>query len=325
MITPSTVHVDQALSQISVAYTNPAFVAEELFPVVPVDKQHDVYFKFSKQHFRARPDAHASGADVNEIEIDLDARQSYFCDGHALDLAIPDPLKANADPGADLDIETTLKVVEMVRLNEEINAAAQLTAANITQNSTLAGTSQWSDYVNSDPIAEVEKQKETIQQTTGMLPNRLLLSRPVFRTLRNHPRIIDRIKYTVTPPLSTQQLADAFEVEKIVLAQGLKNTATMGQLDSLSYIFGKNALLFYRPPQPGKRVVSLGYTFVWMVRVGPSGDMTGDLRPEMSTGGFIVRRYRWERRRAEILGVDFYYAQALIEANCGYLWLSAVA
>src|SRR5437667_2286110 len=134
MITANQVHVDAALGNISVAYTNPDYVfQQEVFPVVPVDKQSDVYFKFSKQHFRAYPDAKRPGGDVNEIPIDLDSRGNYFCDGHALDYPQPDEIVSNADPGADIDIETTLKVTEAIRLNEEIGGAGKIVAGNITQ------------------------------------------------------------------------------------------------------------------------------------------------------------------------------------------------
>ena len=36
-------HVDEALTQISIAYRNQAFVAEEVLPVVPVQKKNDVW------------------------------------------------------------------------------------------------------------------------------------------------------------------------------------------------------------------------------------------------------------------------------------------
>lgn len=326
MLTPSTIHVDQALSQISVAYTNPDLVAEELFPVVPVDKQSDLFFKFSKQHFRSYEDAHRPGADVNEIPIDMDDRGNYFCDGHALDYPIPDAVAANADPGADLDIEITLKVTEAIRLNEEINAAAKITTANISQNETDAGITQWTDFINSDPFVAVDTAKSTVRKSTGLLPNRLLLSEYGYLQIRNHPKLIDRVKYTQTGarrPLTPEELGEAFGVEKVVVAGALKQTAAAGRADALDYIWGKDALLFYRPATPSKRTAALGYTFVWMVKVGADGKMRGDI--SSNTGGFLVRRYRYERRRSDVIGVEFYYDQNFIDTNAAYLFHNVVA
>lgn len=327
MLTPSTVHVDQALGNVSVAYDNADFVFQkEVFPVVPVDKQSDIYYKFSKQHFRQYVDTKRPGTDVNEIPVDLDSRGTFFCDGHALDYPQPDEIASNADPGADLDIETTLKTTEAIRLNEEINGAAQVSASNISQNTTLSGTSQWSDFTNSDPFIALDQKKQVIRQSTGLLPNRLLMSEGVYLTLRNHPKVIDRVKYTqggLRQPLTPEQLAEALDVDKVVIAAGMKQTAPEGRADALSYIWGKSVLLYYKPERPSKRVAALGYTFVWMVTVTPAGRMVGSMT--QSTGGFLVRRYRWERRRSDVIGVEYYYDQRLIEPNAGFLFVNAIA
>lgn len=327
MISANQVHVDQALSNLSVAYTNPKLVfVSSVFPVVPSDKQSDRYFKFSKQHFRSIPDAKRPGQLVNEIPLDMDQLGFFFCDGHALDYPQPDEIAGNADPGADLDIETTLKVTEMVRLNEEINGAGIINTTNITQNTTLSGTSQWSDFVNSDPFLAVDQQKDTIEAATGQLPNTLLFSRKVFLTIRNHPKLLDRVKYTgdgVRSPLTADQLAEAFDVDNVVIAAGLKQANPEGESDSLTRIWGKNALLYYKAPRPGKRMVSLGYTFVWMVSVSPQGRMEGNL--QSNSGGFLVRRYRQENRRSDVIGVEYYYDQRFIEPNAGYLFVNAIA
>lgn len=327
MLTPNQIHVDEALSQISVAYQNPDLVCEEIFPVVGVDKMSDVFFKFSKQHFRTLSDAGRPGVDVNEIPIDLDARGFYMVDGHMLDYPMPDQIAANADPGADLDIEQVLKVTASIRLNEENALAAAVTStANITQNATLSGPTQWSDFVNSDPFLVIDQKKSTIRKATGLLPNRLLISEYTYLTVRNHPKLIDRVKYTqigARRPLEAGELAEAFGVEKVLIGAALKQQNNEGQADSLDYIFGKDALLFYRPPSPGKRIAALGYTFVFMASVTENGRLQGDLNSP--SGGFIVRRYRFEKRRSDVIGVDFYYDQRFIDANCGFLFKACVA
>jgi hypothetical protein len=326
MLSSPLVHVDSALSNLSVAYDNPDFVfVKEVFPVVPSDKQSDIFFKFSKQQFRTFSDSKRPGQLVNELPLDLDQRGFFFCDGHALDSTEPDEISANADPSADLDIETTLKVTEAVRLNEENNGAGAISTTNISQNTTLSGTSQWSDFVNSDPFLAIDQKKTTIRQSTGKIPNKLIMSEYTFLTLRNHPKLIDRVKYTGTGlrnPLSPEELAQAFQVKKVVVAGALKQANPEGEADSLSYIWAKNVLLAYVEDRPSKRSVSLGYTFVWMVTVSPQGRMTGDLTS--NTGGFLVRRYRQENRRSDVIGVEYYYDQRFIDANCGYLFVNAV-
>lgn len=326
MLSPMTAHVDEALTNISVAYTGPAHVDEQIFPVVPVDKQSDLFFKFSKQDFFADLDALTPGADANDIEIDLDARGYYFADGHGYNYMIPDALMANADSGAELDIEFTKKITEKISLRKEVNLAGLINTTNITQNQTPTAPNKWSDYENSDPILAVETQKETIQQATGLSPQdyRLLINRPVFRTIRNHPRIIERIKYVQKGnPLTLDQLAEAFEIKEVVLAESLQQTAAYrGRADALSYVWGNNALLYYRPEQPGKRTAALGYTFVWIQR-GSGGPEGLDMRAS-GKGGLLVKRWRVEGRDQTGLGIRFYYTQQFIDTNCGYLFNSVI-
>jgi hypothetical protein len=307
----SVVHVNQALTNVSVAYRNAAFVSERVFPVVPVQKQNDVYFQFSKQHFLALPDTLRPGDEANEIEVDLDARGSYRCDGHGIQTAIPDETRAQADPGADLDIEYTQKVTEKILLNQEVNLAAQMTTSNITNNTTLSGTSKWSDYVNSNPITAIDAAKETVQQSIGEFPNVLLLPRSVYRTVRNHPQVLDRIKYTrdgarhlPTP----EELADLFDVDEVIVPAPLQQANPEGEADSLQYIWGNLALLFYRPVRPGIRTPSFGYTFMWVAQ-GTS---------------YMVKKFRIEGRDSDYIKAKKYYDQHFVASNAAYLWVTPV-
>ena len=48
--TPQDVHIDAALSNISIAYKPVGMVADMVFPSVPVDKQSDYYYVRVRQH-----------------------------------------------------------------------------------------------------------------------------------------------------------------------------------------------------------------------------------------------------------------------------------
>ena len=312
MPTINQVHVDAPLANISVAYRNAAFVAERIFPVVPVQHQSDLFWQFSKQHFRQYVTNLRPGAEANEIEIDMDVRGNYRCDGHGLQTVIPDEERANADPGAQIDIEHTEKVTASVLLDQEIKLAALLSTTNITQNTTLSGTSQWSDYTNSDPVPVVDAAKEVVQQSIGEFPNVLLLPRPVFRTLRSHPAILDRIKYTgagAKAMLSATDLAEVFDVEEVIVPAPLKQANPEGEVDSLTYIWGKNAMLFFRPQRPALRTPALGYHFLW----------TGN------GVSYLIKRFRNETRDSDILKIKKYYAQQLVAPTAAYLWVNSVA
>jgi len=127
--------------------------------------------------------------------------------------------------------------------------------------------------------------------------------------LANHPRILDRVKYTANGArnqLDEQDLARVFKVEKVLVAAALYQTSNEGEADNLGYIMGKNAMLFYRPPRPGLRVPSFGYTFFWAKRSG-------------------VLRWRELSLESDFIRVKKYYAQQVIATNAAYLWVNATA
>jgi hypothetical protein len=305
------VHVDQALTEVSIAYRNAQFVADQIFPRIPVTKQSNKYFIYSKDSFRILDDARRPGARANEIDWTL-STDTYFCEGHALAQAIPDELRANADQAIDVDVDTTETLTDLLYLQREIVVAAKATEPTVvTQNSTLSGTSQWSDFTNSDPIKAVEDQKTTIQKQVGQVPNSLLVSYPVFLALRNHPKIIERFKYAQVGIIQPDHLKSAFNVDSFLIGAAVKNTANEAAAEALDYVWGKNAILFCKPAAPGRRTVSLGYQFTWLFGA--------------NTDGFLVKRYRDESRTADIVEVQLYYDAKVVAANAAYLWLSAVA
>mgnify|MGYP001583108182 FL=1 len=44
-------HIDTALTNISIGYRNAQYIAEQIFPAVPVGKQSDKFFTFTKADF----------------------------------------------------------------------------------------------------------------------------------------------------------------------------------------------------------------------------------------------------------------------------------
>lgn len=310
----STVHLDQFLTNVSIAYQNANFYGRQLFPIVPVARQTNKYPVFGKERFKLYDDSRRPGAEALERPGWRLSNDFYYCDGHAQKEALPDELKANSDV-PDIEIQTVEDLTDAIWLRHE-NAAfnAIFGAGSSVPNTTLSGTSQWSDYTNSDPISAVEAQKATLFQNVAKLPNTLLVGYQVFIQLRNHPKIVDRFKYTAPAGgiLQPDQLKAAFDVENFWVAGALKDTTNIGQSPSLNFVWGKNALLCYVPPQPGRRTVALGYTFAWVYDGGQNQ-------------GFLVKRYREEKRTADFIEVQIYYDTKVVVPSAGYGWINAVA
>ncbi|HLW80049.1 MAG TPA: major capsid protein, partial [Terriglobia bacterium] len=210
-----------------------------------------------------------------------------------------------------LEINTTENLTNAILLDLEIRVSNLILGGTVT-NTTLSGTSQWSDYVNSDPVSAVEVQKTTIKQAIGQTPNTLAVSYPVFATLRQHPKIVDRFKYTQVGVLDPEALKTAFGVDNFWVMGAEYDTANEGQAPSLNFVWGKNAVLAYVLPEPRRREVTLGYTFRWLFGA-----------PDL--GGTLVKRYREERKTADIIEVHRYDDIQAVAAPAGFVFLSATA
>lgn len=306
MITIRDVVVDPVLSDVSVQYSNESYVAEVLMPVVPVKKQQGIYYIYDKANFRRNNTDRAAGSKANEVEYGM-STSNFFCQDHALKEKVAWEVMDQADAALDPEIDATESVTQMLLVDKEIALATLMAnTAVITQNTTLSGTSQWSDYSNSNPISDIRTAIKVVQKAIGRRPNTLVLSQTTYDTLIDHPDVVERIKYTIgAGVVDADILARLFKIKNVVIASALYNTATEGQADSLDYIWGKHAWVCYI--NEGKRLKepTFGYTFTYKNR--------------------SVKKWDDEDAEARYIRAHDNYVQSLVAAAAVYLIKNAVA
>ncbi len=139
----------------------------------------------------------ATGAPSDEVNLSLTTGLTYFCEDHALKQFVSDEDVANAITPTSPVVDATENVTEKHLISREIEIAASLTStAVMTQNTTLSGVSQWSDYTNSDPIGNVRTGMQTVHSAIHLNPNTLLLGKQVYDKLIDHPAFLERLKYS---------------------------------------------------------------------------------------------------------------------------------
>ena len=129
---------------------------------------------------------------------------------------------------------------------------------------------------SSDPIGLFDDLRTDIKRKGRRTPNRLALGIEVYNALKNHPAIMDRIKYTGTTAnparVNPRVLAELFEVEQVKVLESTYNAAGLGQAENMQFICdSKSALLCYATPTPQIDEPSAGYIFTW--------DMLGNGQP----------------------------------------------
>lgn len=321
--TQNQVHVDAILTNASVAYIQSAdnFIANKVFPIVPVDKQSDLYFKYTKEDwFRDDATVRADGAEAAVAGYGL-TTDSYYADVYAVKKAIGDQLMANFDSpldplrdGAKFTAQLIMNRMEAQFVSDFIKTGVWGTDYTGVSGAPSAGEfKQWSDLANSDPIQDIEAAKTKILSTTGFEANKLVLGYSVYATLRNHPDIIDRVKYTGRDVPDTQYLAQLFGLDEVLVAKAVKNTAAEGQTGSFSFTFGKSALLVHSAPNPGLLMPSAGYSFQWRGVSEGLGLTVG------------TKQYRLEQNAATYVESQIAFANKLVAADLGAYFATAVA
>jgi hypothetical protein len=267
-------HIDRALTNISVAYMQDAssFIADKVFPIVPVKRQSDVFYVYSKADFM-RDEAQVRGAATESAGGDygVEASDPYYCKKHAFHKDVTPEERANYDEPLNADTDATDFVSQKMLIRREMEWASKYFKTGIwgteitgADSSPSGGqTIKWSKST-SDPIGDITTAGVQLAETTGYKPNVLVLSPYAFNALKNHEDILDRIKYTQRGIVTADLLATLFEVEKVLVAWGVVNTAARGAAsENVSFIMGKHALLAYANPRPALRKPSAGYIFSW--------------------------------------------------------------
>lgn len=325
--TLSDVHVAAALTDVAVAYwqDESAYIADKVFPVVPVQHQTDVYFVWSKaDFFRDEAQLRADATESAGTGVNL-GTQTYSAKVWALHQDIGAQVRANADPSVDIDVVATRQLMQkMLIRRDRIFVATFMTtgvwATDITgaANPTGAQVFQWSDDANGDPFSDIANGQTAVLQSTGQLPNVLVLSWPVYQALRKHPLVIDRIKYTnpaFAGKITPQLLAQSFDIEEILVSRAVYNTAAEGQAASMAFVMGKGALLAYRAPAPGIMTPTSGYTFSWTGLTGSNNMGVAVYQIPMPWRGISTIRTETEMA----------FDMQKVGADLGYFFTSIVA
>ena len=307
---PNQTYVDPILTDVSIRYTNPSFIATQVFPELPVAKDVDKVFKFDKTNLRKPASTAREGfARANRIDYGLTQISTPALVEASLEIGITNAVMDNYDAPLVPMVAATNTVTEQLAIEKEYNLAAFLNnSANLTQGTTLSSTTQWSNYSGSNPFGDIQTGKTTVKQNSGRNPNMICFGRQVWDQLINHPNVTDRIKYTARADQATiaNALADLFAVDKVFVGEAIYNSAAPGQTDSVGFIWGKFAVIAYVADLPALETVSLGYHL---------------FRPSER----YVDTWYEQPIKTTIVRANDYYTRFLMALEAGYLIQSAVA
>jgi hypothetical protein len=328
--TVADLHVNVPLTNVSVAYMQSAdsFIADKIFPRLPVDKQSNIFYKYSKSDWRRTdverraPSTESAGTGWNTTT------DQYFAHVYAVHKDIDDQTRANADSVWNLDRDSTEFVTNQHLLKRDIDWTSSYFKSGVwaTEKTGVAtGPTanqfiQW-DQASSDPIGDVSQWIIDFRQLTGFAPNVAILGPYVMKALKQHPDILDRIKYTQKGIVTEDLIATLFDVDELFVTYATKATgpqipdaALQDAAASYSFIGDPKGVLFaYAPQSPSLLTPSAGYTFTW------KGYMGGN------SMGVKVSKFRMQHIKSDRIEAEQSYDMKVVCNDMG-LWVgSAVA
>ena len=313
MVSAKEARVDSLLTKTAVDFLNKEakFVADLILPTLTVTTETGIYFKYEQADLRHEDDSRAPGTPAKETVYDLTQVSYGPLPSYALKNKVTDEL--GRQMGQTLaEKNATKRTVQKLLIAKERRLAARMAdTAVITQNTTLSGTSQWSDYTNSTPVSDIFTAKSTVNTGCMNEANTLVFGYDVFQKLRNHPDLVGRIS-GLTEAVTMEQMKAIFEVDNIIVANTQYNTARQGATKSMAQIWGKHAWALYINPEAPQEIdsITLGHT---LRLEGEGMDRT------------IVTKWYDEDAEASWVRASMKYEQKFMAVECAYLIKNAVA
>lgn len=312
MINKSNTFVSPLLSNISIAYRNEDYIAEKILPTVPVQKDTAQIATYGMDNLRIESALRAQGAGANEVNHAVTIGSHYILQDRALKEFVSQEEMDNADKPITPKQDATENLTDRLSVIKEKELADLMANTGVvTQNVTLSGTDQWSDFTNSDPFDDIKTAMEQVRTGSGKMPNTFVMSYAVMMTLVVHPDIIARLPNVtvVTSGQVIQALQLAFPgIKNILIGSAQYNSGVEGGTAALADIWGKHFWVMYIEGRPSTKMRSFGFTY----------QKNGQNRQ------VEVLPYDFDRK-GQFVRVNDKYDQKLVDNKCAYLIKNCIA
>lgn len=311
--------VQPALTAIAVKYRNVRMIADQVSPRLPVASAtfkyltHTLSEGFTIVDTKVGRRGAPAQVEFSAIETSASVQDYGLSDPiPQMDIDRAAVMAANGgNYGYDPVARATEGLTDLIMLDRERRVAAQVhgTGSYAAGNQvTLSGTSQWSDFTNSDPIAAISAAIDG----PVMRPNVGVIGRAAFTKLRGHPKIVKAVLGNAGDAglVSAAAIAALFELDELLVGEGFYNSAKRGQTAAMARVWGKHLALIYRDANAdpsGNRA-----SFAW---TGQFGSRIAGALPDKDIGLYGGQEVRVGESVKEVISAP----------DLGYLMLNVVA
>lgn len=306
------VYIDQALTQFSQQYRNDptGFIQDVVAPMVPVDRKTGKYAYYPKSNLKAPVNSVRTGeAKTARANFQVEWKSYDELTEHALKDGITKDVYEQYLQPLDPEQDTITYLMDQLQLEREIKLSNKISDTSVVTQYDTPSTQWDASTGDGTPFLDIEAGINTMQINGLRSPNTIVMGYQVWSQLKNHPDLLDRVKYsqlgTLTTELFTSLFADS-GIGRTVVAKAAYDTTAEGLAASNSYIVGKNLWLIHSTPSPKLRDVNFMHTLVLK-------------------NGRYVDSWVNQDRKTTFFRVNDYYDQFIIGPEVIYMIQDAVA
>jgi hypothetical protein len=262
-VSPSTVHSNTFLSNMSVMYANDAYIGEQLVTVVPVSKRSDTFAIYPQRERFEYPDDKLGERSMAQEISESRTSDTYSLLDYGFSNFVSQATLDNQDPIFDEMADLLGAILEGIANKREQRISSTLTtASNYSGNTTtLAGSDQWDSTSGGNPIKDIQTAIASLFNGPGMTRVVGFTSLNVFNVLARHPTILDNLKYTRAGLVSRAELAQYFGLDDLLVGAARKQTANEGQTAAYSRMWGLDFGVVRVASTASKRTASFASLF----------------------------------------------------------------
>lgn len=297
------VHIDKALSNISLKYGNEAYISQMLCPNVPVKHETDKYYIYGREHFQLPEARRSQGAPANQIDYNV-TNAAYQLYKYSLKKLVTDDEKNNADQALRPEIDATEYLTDLIMLRREYEAAKTINTTTAWNASTsLAAANQFSANTTvSNPMPYFHTAAATLVKQSGKHPNVASFSYAVFNALVDHVSVVERVKYT-SDVVTEKILSSLFNCGKVLVGKAIYNSAKEGATESMAEVWGDDSFIAYVEPSPGLMKASALYCLTQQAYGNP----------------YKVKKWYDDDLEGTFVEVTTKFTHKVVSNLCGYL------
>jgi hypothetical protein len=306
-------HIDTHLTNLAINYRPQNFIADQIAPIVSVDKESNSYPIFSRfENFAIEDTTRSRGTEAKKITRSVSSA-NYQARNYALgfDVTIEDLSNMDQAFRGELDLGAAKYLVGKLGLDYE-RRVITLGAAAASVSTTFVPNSAWNAPVGAnqgDPFSQVMQMIEQVQSQVGQRPNSVLVGWRAWNLMRRNVNMRNLINGTNNRggPVTRDQVANVFEVDRFLVSEALWHTANENAVNSgqlTANPLADKLIVYYAPMAPSREDPSWMYSFRWT--------------PNGYPAPFTVERHAYDtRKKVETIEAGYFQDEKITGPEYG--------